>query len=106
MTIEHTSGDADVDAACEAVRARGERVTVRRVVDHLGSGSFTQITPLVRAWNEIEEKARAAVRSATSKPAMSNEPAPMPMALQRSVPMRPWLASRKSHSHIRMQPPN
>lgn len=39
-----------VYAAAEALEARGQRVSVRTIRDHLGGGSPNQITPLLSAW--------------------------------------------------------
>ena len=41
-----------VAAAADALEARGLKVSVRTVRDHLGGGSPNQITPLLAAWRE------------------------------------------------------
>ena len=41
-----------VASAADALEARGLKVSVRTVRDHLGGGSPNQITPLLAAWRE------------------------------------------------------
>ena len=60
----------EVDAACVAITGRGERPTVEKVRAELGGGSFSSLTPQVRAWKEalraaptngaVQEEARTA----------------------------------------------
>lgn len=52
MATTEEGRQAEVDAACEAVLARGDRPTVDRVREYLGGGSPNKLTPLVRAWKE------------------------------------------------------
>ena len=50
-----------VNAAADALAARNERVTIASVRDELGGGSFTTLSPWVKAWKEqhIAEAAAA-----------------------------------------------
>ena len=68
----------EVDAACEAMAARGETPTVEAVRLALGASPNT-VTPLVRAWKEANKPARR-VQAADAAPI---EPGALPPALQR-----------------------
>jgi hypothetical protein len=48
----------EVDAACEAIAARGETPTVEAVRLALGASPNT-VTPMVRAWKEANKPARS-----------------------------------------------
>jgi Plasmid replication region DNA-binding N-term len=65
----------EVDAACEAIAARGERPTVERVRVELGGGSPNALTPLVRAWKEARQQPRAEPQQIGT----SADPMPLPI---------------------------
>jgi colicin import membrane protein len=71
----------EVDAACEAIAARGERPTVERVRVELGGGSPNALTPMVRAWKEARQQPRADVQQVGT----SADPMPLPAAIQRAI---------------------
>jgi predicted nucleic acid-binding Zn-ribbon protein len=70
----------DVNRACEAIAARGERPTVDRVRGELGGGSPNNLTPLVRAWHDARKHLALPIR----KPAAMPEPGSLPPTLQRA----------------------
>jgi colicin import membrane protein len=69
----------EVDAACEAIAARGERPTVERVRVELGGGSPNALTPMVRAWKEARQQPHADVQQV----GIHADPVPLPAAIQR-----------------------
>lgn len=83
MATTEEERQAEVDAACEAILARGERPTVDRVRDHLGGGSPNRLTPLVRAW---KARWRAGART-PPPPSLDTEqrPAETPVVAQPAV---------------------
>lgn len=71
----------DVNKACEAIQARGERPTVDRVRDELGGGSPNVLTPLVRTWKEARRQPAGEV----PKAAPPVEPGTLPLPIQRAI---------------------
>ncbi|MEI7605897.1 MAG: DNA-binding protein [Rhodospirillaceae bacterium] len=59
-----------VAQAAAAITAGGQKVTIERVIQHLGGGSASTVTRLLSAWKEEQRAARAAA----PKP----EPSPVP----------------------------
>ena len=70
----------EVNAACDAIIARGERPTVERVRVELGGGSPNSLTPQVRAWKEASQPPGDA-----SAPAPPVEPTALPASIQRAL---------------------
>jgi len=60
-----------VHAAADAVAATGKNPTVAAVRAHLGTGSFSTITPILKAWTEAQVPPTAA--------ASPSKPAPQPL---------------------------
>jgi chromosome segregation ATPase len=73
----------EVDAACVAIAGRGERPTVDRVRTELGSGSFSSLTPQVRAWKEAQRA--APTTGAVQEEARTTDPAVLPPQVQTVV---------------------
>jgi colicin import membrane protein len=71
----------DVDTACEAIAARGERPTVERVRVELGGGSPNALTPMVRAWKEARQQPRTDMQQV----GISADLVPLPVAIQRAI---------------------
>jgi chromosome segregation ATPase len=71
----------EVNAACEAIAARGERPTVERVRVELQGGSPNSLTPQVRAWKDAQRQPGNEV----SRAAIPVEPATLPTPIQRSL---------------------
>ncbi len=68
-----------VNAACEAIEARGERATVDRVRAELGGGSPNSLTPMVRQWRA----GQGTRRTESPAPVAPIEPGALPAAVQR-----------------------
>ena len=58
----------NVALACEAIQARGERVTTDRVRAHLGGGSPNAVLPLVREWKTANRPSPPTIGSETTRP--------------------------------------
>lgn len=71
----------EVNRACDAILARGERPTVDRVRTELGGGSPNRLTPLVRAWTDT----RRQLALPTQNPAVAVDPSSLPPTLQRAI---------------------
>lgn len=72
-----------VFSAADALEARGLRVSVRTVRDHLGGGSPNQITPLVALWRE--KKPQVALVDIQLIPELENSIAEMRRYIARQV---------------------
>jgi chromosome segregation ATPase len=69
-----------VNAACEAITARGERPTVELVRSELKGGSPNALTPMVRTWKESRQPPADA-----QQVAVPAEPITLPAAIQRAI---------------------
>jgi transposase-like protein len=80
MAIEQNQ----VNAAADALAARKERVTIASVRDELGGGSFTTLSPWVKAWKEQHVAEAAAAEELPEEAQRAGE------AAARSI----WAAAR------------
>jgi hypothetical protein len=71
----------EVNAACAAIAARGERPTVERVRVELQGGSPNSLTPQVRAWKDTQRQ----LGNEVSRAAIPVEPATLPTPIQRAL---------------------
>ena len=72
----------EVDGACVAISARGERPTVDRVRTELGGGSPNSLTPMVRTWKDAQRQQSS---PAARQTADASEPTPLPASIQHAV---------------------